>query len=90
MRELLETLRNTDTGMYIIPCELGIKVGFVHTDDYELGAKVEFVHMNAGGPKRYEFIIGDIGLGALEISMEEYILSKLEWFLERLGIQMHA
>lgn len=76
MRELLETLRNTDTGMYINP--------------WELGLKVEFVHMNAGDPKKYEFNISDLDLSVLEISTEEYILNKLEWFLKFLGIKTHA
>ena len=76
MRELLETLRNTDTHMSISPNELGIKVGFIR--------------INAGDPKKYEFIISDIDLAALEISMEEYILNRLEWFLKFLGIKTHA
>lgn len=76
MRELLETLRNTDTHMSISPNDLGIVV--------------TFIHYNAGDPKKYEFVISDLDLGALEISMEEYILSKLEWFLKFLGIKTYA
>ena len=76
MRELMETLRNTDTHMSIDPCKLG--------------PKVTFLRMNAGKPMQYYFIISDLDIGALEISLEEYILNKLEWFLKQLGIQTHA
>lgn len=76
MRGLLEILRNTDTHMAIDPNELGLKV--------------VFIHLNAGDPRKYEFIISDIDLAALEISMEEYILNKLEWFLKFLGVETLA
>lgn len=76
MRELLELLKNTDTYMTVWPDPLGIKV--------------QFLHYNNGEPKHYALIISDGELGTLEISLDEYILHKLEWFLGELGIKTVA
>lgn len=76
MRELLETLRNTDTLMAIYPSPLGLEV--------------QFVHNNNGDPKQYGFIVSDSTLGTPEVSLESFFMKNLEWFLKRLGIETHA
>lgn len=76
MRDLIELLRNTDTYMAISPCDIGLIVTFMHP--------------NNGDPKKYEFIISDVDIGTLEVSLEAYIMSKLELLLMRLGIEITA
>ena len=78
MRELIEMLRNTDTLMSIEPCELGIEIAFAH--------------FNAGDPKRFEFLINEVDIADMwqVCDVEKYIMVKLEWFLEQLGIKTCA
>lgn len=66
MRELIEMLNNTETGMWMY-----------HIANY--GMHVAFLHK----AMRYDFIISDVDIGATEFSMDEYILNKLETFLEK-------
>ncbi len=77
MGELLETLRNTDTQMYVEHCELGIRIGFIH--------------VNAGEPKKFEFIVSDADIGAFDwFDINGYIMRKLEWFLRQIGVMNYA
>lgn len=76
MRELIEMLRNTSTYMAVCP--------------HPLGMELQFIHANNGDPKQCNFIITDLDIAALEISLEKYIMAKLELFLEHLGIKTHA